>query len=178
LRAIVSLRTFETSVDGVFAWNRRRERAAVEAVFVVFIAFGMVIFIILTSLYPDAFWIAPIVLIAVQSVFIFYSSSFIARTADWHITEANPTIHLLEYHLPIRENEDLKQALTRDQLLAIKKEIYDEILAKRGEIDCNAAQKFSENSKFFICPLILSNRKGGRPYFSKSTLQNSIRQLL
>jgi heat shock protein HtpX len=110
--------------------------------FVVFIAFGMVIFIILTSLYPDAFWIAPIVLIAVQFVFVFYSSSFIARTADWHITEANPTIHLLEYHLPIREHDDLKQALTRDQLLAIKKEIYDEILAKHGEIDCNAAQKF------------------------------------
>jgi heat shock protein HtpX len=109
-------------------------------IFVVFIAFGMVIFIILTSLYPDAFWIAPIVLIAVQFVFVFYSSSFIARTADWHITEANPIIHLLKYNLPIKENEDLKQTLARDQVLAIKKEIYDEILAKRGEIDCEAAQ--------------------------------------
>ena len=109
--------------------------------FAVFIAFGMLIFIVLASLYPDAFWIAPLVLIAVQFVFVFYSSSFIARTADWHITEANPTIHLLKYHLPIREHDDLKQTLTRDQLLAIKKEIYDEILAKRGEIDCEAAQK-------------------------------------
>jgi heat shock protein HtpX len=108
--------------------------------FVVFIAFGMVIFLILTSLYPDAFWIAPIVLIAVQFVFVFYSSNFITRTADWHITEANPTIHLLEYHLPIREHDDLKQTLTQNQLLAVKKEIYDEILAKRGEIDCGAAQ--------------------------------------
>jgi heat shock protein HtpX len=109
--------------------------------FVVFIAFGMLIFIIIASLYPDAFWIAPLVLIALQFVFVFYSSSFIARTADWHITEANPTIHLLKYHLPIREHDDLKQTLTRNQLLAIKKEIYDEILAKRGEIDCEAAQK-------------------------------------
>jgi heat shock protein HtpX len=77
----------------------------------------------------------------VQFVFVFYSSSFIARTADWHITEANPIIHLLKYNLPIKENEDLKQTLTRDQVLAIKKEIYNEVLAKRGEIDCEAAQK-------------------------------------
>jgi len=109
--------------------------------FVVFIVLGMVVFLVLSSLYPDAFWIAPIVLIAVQFVFVFYSSNIIARTADWRITEANPIIHLLEYHLPIKEHDDLKQTLTREQLLAIKTEVYDEILAKRGEIDCAAAQK-------------------------------------
>ncbi len=109
--------------------------------FVVFIAFGMVIFIILTSLYPDAFWIAPIILIAVQFVFVFYSSNFIARTADWHITEANPIIHLLKYHLPIKKMMILSKPTLEIKLLAIKKEIYDEILAKHGEIDCEAAQK-------------------------------------
>src|SRR4030066_1931822 len=108
--------------------------------FVVFIAFGMAIFLVLSP-YPEYIWIAPIVLIVVQFVFVFYSSNFIARTADWHITEANPIIHLLKYNLPIKENEDLKQTLTREQLLAIKKEVYDEILAKHGEIDCAAAQK-------------------------------------
>jgi heat shock protein HtpX len=109
--------------------------------FVVFITFGMVIFIIVASLYPEAFWIAPLVLIAVQFVFVFYSSKFISRTADWHITKTNPIIHLLKYNLPIKSNDELKQTLTQDQVLAIKKEIYDEILAKRGEIDCSAAQK-------------------------------------
>jgi heat shock protein HtpX len=108
--------------------------------FVVFIVFGMAIFLILAP-YPDAFWIAPIVLIAVQFVFVFYSAKFIARTADWHITNANPIIHLLKYNLPIKTNDELKQTLPRDQVLAIKKEIYDEILAKRGEIDCEEAQK-------------------------------------
>jgi heat shock protein HtpX len=108
--------------------------------FVVFIAFGMVIFLILSP-YPNAFWIAPLVLIAVQFVFVFYSDKFIARTADWHITKANPIIHLLTYNLPIKTNGELEQILTRDQQLEIKKEIYDEILAKRGEIDCEAAQK-------------------------------------
>ena len=109
--------------------------------FVVFIAFGMVVFIIVSSLYPDAFWIAPLVLIAVQFVFVFYSANFISRTADWRITQANPVIHLLKYSLPIKSNEELRQALVREEVLAIKKEIYDEILAKRGEIDCGDAQE-------------------------------------
>ena len=71
--------------------------------FVVFITFGMLIFIVIASLYPSAFWIAPLVLIAVQFVFVFYSANFIARTADWHISEANPIIHLLKYNLPINK---------------------------------------------------------------------------
>ena len=109
--------------------------------FVVFITLGTIVFLALSVVYPEAIWIAPIVLIAVQFVFVFYSSNFIARTADWHITKANPTIHLLKYNLPIKEHDDLKQTLTRDQVLAIKKQVYDEILAERGEIDCGAAQK-------------------------------------
>jgi heat shock protein HtpX len=109
--------------------------------FVVFIVFGMAIFIFLITLYPQAFWIAPLILIAVQFVFVFYSAGFIARTADWHITKANPIIHLLKYNLPIKSNDELKQTLAREEVLAIKKEIYDEILAKRGEIDCGEAQR-------------------------------------
>jgi len=109
--------------------------------FFVFITFGTLVFLALTFLYPEAFWIAPIVLIAAQFVFVFYSANFIARTADWHITEVNPSLHLLKYNLPIKEHEDLKRTLTRDQVLAIKTEVYNEILAKRGEINCGAAQK-------------------------------------
>ena len=87
--------------------------------FVVFITLGTLVFLALTFLYPAAIWIAPIVLIAVQFVFVFYSANFIARTADWHITKSNPSIHLLKYNLPIKEHER-KQSLTRDQILAIK----------------------------------------------------------
>jgi heat shock protein HtpX len=109
--------------------------------FVVFIILGTLVFVVLTSVNPDAFWIAPLVLLAVQFVFVIYSPNIIARTADWTITKANPIIHLLEYHLPIGEHNDIKNGLKREQLLAIKKEVYDEILAKRGEIDCESAQK-------------------------------------
>jgi heat shock protein HtpX len=109
--------------------------------FVVFITFGMAVFLAVTILFPDAIWIAPIVLIAAQFVFVFYSANFIARTADWHITESNPVIHLLKYTLPLKEHDELRESLTREQVLAIKKEVYDEILAKRGEIECSDAQE-------------------------------------
>jgi heat shock protein HtpX len=112
--------------------------------FVVFITLGTFVFLALTVIYPEAVWIAPVILIAVQFVFVFYSAKFIARTADWHITKANPTIHLLKYNLPIKEQSDIKQTLTQNQVLAIKKQVYDEILAKHGEIDCDAAQKVFE----------------------------------
>ncbi len=109
--------------------------------FVVFITLGTLVFLALTILFPEAIWIAPIVLISVQFIFVFYSANFIARTADWHITKTNPAIHILKYNLPITEHEDPRQALKRDQVLAIKKEIYNEILAKSGKIDCAEAQK-------------------------------------
>jgi heat shock protein HtpX len=108
--------------------------------FIVFTVFGMAVFISLTA-FPEAFWAAPLILIAIQFIFVFYSNKFIARTADWRITKDNPIIHLLEYYLPISEESDFKKKYSRDQLLAIKKEIYDEILAKRGEVDPEEAQK-------------------------------------
>ena len=109
--------------------------------FVVFIIFGMTFFVVIDAFYPDAFWIAPIFLIAVQFIFVFYSSKFIARIADWHITATNPIIHFLEYHLPVETYGGFKLSYSTDQLVAIKKEVYTEILSKRGELDCSAAQK-------------------------------------
>lgn len=102
--------------------------------FVVFISLGMFLFLIVG-------WLAPIVLLAIQLVFVFYSNKFIVRTADWRITKTNPIIHLLEYHLPFKEHEEFRQMFPRDKLMAMKKEIYEETLVKKGEIDCETAQK-------------------------------------
>lgn len=127
--------------------------------FVVFITLGTLVFLALTFIYPEAIWIAPVILITVQFVFVFYSANFIARTADWHITKTNPAIHLLKYNLPLKEHDDLKQTLTRDQVLTIKKQVYDEIIAKRGEIDCNAAQKVFNEHGITCQPENLSAKK-------------------
>ena len=127
--------------------------------FIVFITLGTLVFLALTYLYPEAIWIAPVVLISVQFIFVFYSANFIARTADWHITKANPVIHLLKYNLPIKEHEDLRQTLKRDQILSIKREIYNEILSKRGEIDCVSAQKIFSKHGITCKPENLTARK-------------------
>ena len=108
----------------------------------VFIVVGMGLFIVVYVYYHPYFWIAPIILIGSQSVFIFYSARFIARSADWTITKDNPTIHFLEYQPPVGSLgtlDDYKQ-VSPEQLVAIKKEVYDEIIAKHGEIDCNEAE--------------------------------------
>ena len=78
--------------------------------FIVFIIFGTVIFISLASIYPASFWVAPLILIGIQFIFVFYSNNFIARSADWRITENNPIIHLLEFYLPIGEKNEVTKS--------------------------------------------------------------------
>jgi heat shock protein HtpX len=109
--------------------------------FVVFIIFGMAIFMAVGTILPDSLWIAPLVLIGIQFIFVFYSNRIIARSADWHISLQNPIIHLLEYYLPVSEKIDFNSAYPRETLMAIKKEIYTEVIAKKGEVDCESAQK-------------------------------------
>ncbi len=109
--------------------------------FVVFIVFGMIIFITISTIVPGAFWIAPLILIGIQFGFVFYSNRFIARSADWHITEKNPIIHLLEYYLPVSEKNSFNKTYPKETLIAIKKEIYDEVISKNGEVDVGSAQK-------------------------------------
>ena len=112
--------------------------------FILFTGLGIVLFIAIAVYYPAALVVAPLILVAVQFIFVFYSTWFIARSSDWTITEANPTIHFLEYHLPLMENGEFSKGYPPEQLAKIKKEVYDEILAKHGEIDYESAQKVFE----------------------------------
>ena len=109
----------------------------------VFIGLGLGLFIVVLTFYPQYFWVVPIILIASQFVFVFYSNKIIARSSDWTITKDNPTIHFLEYQPPVGSLgtlDDYKQ-IPPEQLVSIKKQVYDEIIAKRGEIDCQEAEK-------------------------------------
>jgi len=109
--------------------------------FMLFAGFGVFLFFIIYTFFPDAIWVAPIVLVAAQFVLVFFSTSFISRYADWPITHDNPTIHFLEYHLPLMESGDFTKSYSPAQMLKIKKEVYEAILAKKGEINCAAAQE-------------------------------------
>jgi heat shock protein HtpX len=120
--------------------------------FVVFITLGLFLFEFLG-------WIAPIVLLGIQLIIIFYSNKIIERTADWHITEQNPTIHLLEYRLPLEAHESFRQTYTKDQIVQMKKEMYDLAMSKKGEIDCEAAQKVLGKFGFDCRPENLVTKK-------------------
>jgi heat shock protein HtpX len=109
----------------------------------VFIGLGLGLFVVVYTFYPKYFWIVPIALIASQFVFVFYSNKIIARSGDWTITKDNPIIHFLEYQPPVGSLgtlDDYKQ-IPPEQLVTLKKEVYDEIMAKRGVIDCQEAEK-------------------------------------
>lgn len=107
--------------------------------FVIFITLGMVLFLVFISIGKG--WLAPITLLAVQLVFVFFSNKFIARVGDWHITESNPIIYLLEYHLPLEEQDAFRKKFSREKLLKMKKEVYDQTISKKGKIDCGIASK-------------------------------------
>jgi heat shock protein HtpX len=102
--------------------------------FVVFTTVGLFLFLFLYSLSYG--WIAPIAVLAIQLIFVFYSNRFIERTADWRITRDNPSIHLLEYRVPLGQQESFKKNYPPDKLKSIKKEVYEQTILKKGEIDC------------------------------------------
>jgi heat shock protein HtpX len=109
----------------------------------IFIVGGLGLFFVFLTFFPQYFLIAPIILIAGQAIFVFYSAKIIARSGNWTITKDNPTIHFLEYQPPVGSLgtlDDYKQ-IPPEQLVAIKNEVYKEIIAKHGEIDCNEAEK-------------------------------------
>jgi heat shock protein HtpX len=103
--------------------------------------------------------LTPIVLLAIQLIFVVCSNKIIARAADWRITENNPTIHLLEYHLPLEEHDTFRQKFSKDRLLELKKEVYEQTISKKGEIDCNTAHQIFLKSGFECKPENLASKK-------------------
>ncbi len=122
--------------------------------FVLFITLGLFLFLILPSIY-----LVPIVLIGIQLIFVFFSNKFIARTADWHITEEDPYIHILEYRLPLERHEEFKKMFSGQKLADLKKEVYQETIAEKGEIDCATTQRIFAKYGFECNPESFVSRK-------------------
>jgi len=132
--------------------------------FVIFISLGMFLFLI-------AGWLAPVLLLAIQLVFVFFSNRFIARAADWRITESNPIIHVLEYHLPPEERDAFRQKFSRDKLMGLKKELYEQTISKKGEIDCETAHETFLRYGLKCDPENLSTKKSNVYQLVKRTAQ-------
>jgi heat shock protein HtpX len=122
--------------------------------FGVFITLGTVLFLFVRN-----FLLISTVLVAIQFVVLLFSTKIIARSTEWTITEKNPNIHLLQYHLPLSENEQFKEEYPREKLLEIKEEIYREVIQKRGEINCEDAGKILEKNGVSCQPENLIGKK-------------------
>jgi heat shock protein HtpX len=121
--------------------------------FVLFIIFGVILFMVVDVL------VAPLLLLAIQFVFVFYSNKIIARSADWHITESSPFIHLLEYHLPLHKNDEIKSRFSTDKLMELKKEVYEQAISKKGEIDCSTVHQIFVKYGFECTPSDFTAKK-------------------
>jgi len=107
--------------------------------FGIFIILSIFLFLITAN-----FLLISVVFVVIQFVIVAFSAKIIARTAQWTITKKNPYIHILEYHLPLAENEQFKEEYPKEKLVAMKEEIYKEVIQKHGEIDCQNAGRILE----------------------------------
>ncbi len=102
-----------------------------------FMALGVVLFFFIGPL-------VPIILLAVQFVFVFYSNKIIARSADWHINEKNPYIHVLQYPFSL-DQPDSVEKMSKESITKLKHDIYQRTIATNGELSCSTASDiFSE----------------------------------
>jgi heat shock protein HtpX len=140
-----------------FAWREREEvlpeklrgkekktlnRLLLETqifLFITFIVASIFLFAVFDLL--NVIWLAPIVLIVFQLIITLNSDKIIARIGDWRITANNPSIHILQYHLPTDEYGAFSKKYSRDMLQEMKKEIYENTLAVGKPIDCETAEK-------------------------------------
>jgi heat shock protein HtpX len=98
-----------------------------------FMSVGIILFLFIGPL-------VPIILLAIQFVFVFYSNRIVARSADWHVTEKNPYIHILQYPLSPGEDDPVKK-IPKQDFIKLKQDIYKETIAENGELDCQKAHE-------------------------------------
>lgn len=80
-----------------------------------------------------------IVFVTSQLLMVIFSDKLIGTMSDWPISAENPTVHILQYHLPAQERTNFLQRHGREQLMQMKKEIHDRTIALNKPIECTTA---------------------------------------
>lgn len=80
-----------------------------------------------------------IFIVVSQLLAVIFSDRIIGIMSDWPISAENPTVHILQYHLPKKELESFREKYTREKLLQMKKEIHEKTIAVGKPIDCATA---------------------------------------
>ncbi|MEM1514826.1 MAG: M48 family metalloprotease [Candidatus Bathyarchaeia archaeon] len=107
--------------------------------FVIFVLFSYFVFILAGLMGMLVY--APLILLLSQFVLILFSDKIIMQMGDWLIAKNNPTINILQYHVPNEDIEYIRQNYPKEKLLQIKKEIYERTLALGKQIDIESVQE-------------------------------------
>jgi len=103
--------------------------------FMVFMLISFAFFYIIFAIFQ--LW-TPIILVAMQFVFVLLAGRIAGRQGDWKITESTPEIELLQYTLPV---EEYKQFRDKQEIPKLRKEIYESSVEVGKPIDCSSAHK-------------------------------------
>jgi heat shock protein HtpX len=101
----------------------------------------MIMILISIVLFLVIGYYAALVLVAGQFLLVIFSARLIGTMAEWNVTEQNPKVHILQYHLPAQERLEFQQKYPREKLLQMKKEIYDKTIALGKPVECETARE-------------------------------------
>ena len=152
---IIVLQYFEENIRRstlYFAWVQGREVVPEKsplrrARIIERILFGNILFLYVFLVAISIFLIfvigiyaTAVFIVASQLLTVIFSDRLVGTLSDWPVTADNPTVHILQYHLPAEERATFTQKYTREQLLQMKKEIYDQTIAVNKPIECETAR--------------------------------------
>ena len=119
----------------------RRARLIERILFGNILFLFMIMTVISIVLFLVIDYYAALVLVAGQFLIVIFADKLIGTMADWTVTEQNPKVHLLQYHLPAQERLQFQQKYPREKLLQMKKEIYDKTIALGKPVECETARE-------------------------------------
>ena len=119
----------------------RRARLIERILFGNMLFLFMIMTVISIVLFLVIDYYAALVLVAGQFLIVIFADKLIGTMADWAVTEQNPKVHILQYHLPAQERLQFQQKYPREKLLQMKKEIYDKTIALGKPVECETARE-------------------------------------
>jgi len=119
----------------------RRARLIERILFGNILFLFMIMTVISIVLFLVIDYYAALVLVAGQFLIVIFADKLIGTMADWTVTEQNPKVHILQYHLPAQERLQFQQKYPREKLLQMKKEIYDKTIALGKPVECETARE-------------------------------------
>jgi len=84
---------------------------------------------------------APLVIIGFQLLAILFSDKITLRLGEWRIDSKNPEVHLLQYHLPVKEFLEFQAKYGADAILRMKSDIYERSFSVGNEPSCEVGEE-------------------------------------